>query len=194
MQQKKLILPVFLFLFSVNFFAQDNLNTGKPISAKFLVEAGINYGGDEILEVFFTNGENQKMRAGQGGFIALGGEFQFSKIEPLALRATLGFKYNTTAADDANIKLTRVPINIVAFWKLNEDFRIGVGGTTHQNVSFDGDGFFSDVDFTSSFGPRFELGYKWFAITYEIINYKDEMNLEISANSIGLSASFTFPN
>src|SRR5690606_17030248 len=138
--------------------------TEKPLIAKFLIEGGIEYGGDEIMEVFFTNGEDQTMLAGQGGYIAVGGELQFAKVKQLMLRASIGIKYNTTAADNANIRLTRLPVHLTPFWRINDDFRLGVGVTTHMNAKLKGDGFVSDVDFTSSVGPRFEFGYKWIAL------------------------------
>lgn len=190
--RKLLFVIGFGFLFiSIEVAAQQ---IEKPVITKFLVEGGIEYGGDEILEVFFTNGEDQTMLAGQGGYIAVGGELQFAKVKQLMLRATIGIKYNTTAADNANIRLTRLPVHLTPFWRINDDFRLGVGVTTHMNAKLKGDGFVSDVNFTSSVGPRFEFGYKRIALTYTAINYEDEVGQSFSASSIGASVSFTFPN
>lgn len=187
MNKKLLLLQLSFVLFSFNCFAQ---NSNGSFTAKFLVEAGVEYGGDEILQVFFTNGGDQSMKAGQGGYISIGGEFQSEKIKHILLRTSIGIKYNTTAADNANIRFTRIPINLIAYWKVTDDVRLGVGATSHQNVKLKGDGFVSDIDFTSSVGPRFELGYKWFALTYTAINYMDVAEKVVSGNSIGLSVSF----
>ncbi len=180
-----------LMLISINVFSQTSENFLK---GKLLIEGGIEYGGDEILKVFFTNGGDQTIKAGQGGYLAFGGQLEFSKIKHLMLRASVGIKYNTTAADNANIRLTRIPINLTSYLKIKNDFRVGLGITSHQNVKFKGDGFVSDLDFTSSIGPRFEFGYKWVALTYTSINYKVETGKELSASSLGLSVSFVFPN
>jgi hypothetical protein len=180
-----------IFSSSKQVFAQQS---ERPLTAKFLVEGGVEYGGDEILQVFFTNGEDQTMRAGQGGFIAFGGELQFANVKQLMLRASFGIKYNTTAADNANIRLTRFPVHLTPFWKINNDFRLGVGITTHLGPKLKGDGFVPDVAFTSTAGPRFEFGYKWVALTYTALNYKDEFGESFSASSFGLSISGTFPN
>ncbi|MBX2944979.1 MAG: hypothetical protein KF725_04030 [Cyclobacteriaceae bacterium] len=133
------------------------------------------------------------MRAGQGGYLAFGGEFQFPKAKGLMLRTSIGIKFNTTAADNANIRLTRFPIQLTPFWKINNDFRLGVGVTSHLNPKLKGDGFFPDVAYTSSIGPRFEFGYKWIALTYTAISYEDELGQSFSASSIGASVSLTFP-
>ena len=184
------IVMLSLLLQATQLFAQQ---AGRPLTAKFLVEGGIEFGGDEILQVFFTNGEDQTMRAGQGGFIAVGGELQFGNVKQLMLRTSIGIKYNTTAADNANIRLTRFPVHLTPFWKINDDFRLGVGITTQLSPRLKGDGFVDDVDFTSSTGPRFELGYRWIALTYTAVNYK-AAGESFSAGSIGASLSFTFPN
>jgi len=191
MKKLLFVLGLGLILTSVKVSAQQ---TEKPVTAKFLIEGGIEYGGDEILQIFFTNGEDQTMRAGQGGYIAVGGELQFSSVKQLMLRASIGIKYNTTAADNANIRLTRFPVHLTPFWKINDDFRLGVGITTHLNPNLKGDGFVPDVAFTSTMGPRFEFGYKWIALTYTSISYEDESGESVSANSIGASISLTFPN
>jgi hypothetical protein len=185
------VLHLGLFLATIQVFAQQS---ERPLSAKFLIEGGIEYGGDEILQIFFTNGEDQTMRAGQGGYIAVGGELQFSSVKQLMLRASIGIKYNTTAADNANIRLTRFPVHLTPFWKINGDFRLGVGITTHLNPNLKGDGFVPDVAFTSTMGPRFEFGYKWIALTYTAISYEDVSGESFSASSIGASISLTFPN
>lgn len=185
------VLHIGLILTTVQVFAQQS---ERSLTAKFLIEGGIEYGGDEILQVFFTNGEDQTMRAGQGGYITVGGELQFSSVKQLMVRSSIGIKYNTTAADNANIRLTRFPVHLTPFWKINDDFRLGIGITTHLNPKLKGDNFIPDVAYTSTVGPRFEFGYKWIALTYTAISYEDGFSESFSASSIGASISFTFPN
>jgi hypothetical protein len=185
-----IVLPLVLCFITTKLLAQKQ---EQHIIAKFLIEAGVEYGGDEILQVFFTNGEKQTMRAGQGGTFAVGGSFQFRNLKQLMLRSSIGIKFNTTAADNANIRLTRFPIHFTPFWKINDDFRFGIGVTNHLNPKLKGDGFLPDVAFKSTVGPRFEFGYKAIAITYTAIKYTDESGDTVSASSFGMSASFTFP-
>lgn len=190
---KKVIfgLQLFLFLTTTQVFAQQS---ERQLTAKFLIEGGLEYGGDEILQVFFTNGEDQTMRAGQGGYIAAGGELQFSSVKQLMVRASIGIKYNTTAADNANIRLTRFPVHLTPFLKINDNFRLGIGITTHFKPILKGDGFIPDVSYTSKVGPRFEFGYKWIALTYTAISYENEAGDLFSARSIGASITLTLPN
>ncbi len=190
MKRTLIVLPLVMIFTTCHVKAQES---ERPLIAKFLIEGGFEFGGDEILQVIFTNGGTQTMRAGQGGYIAFGGQLQFSKVKQLMLRASIGIKYNTTAADNADIRLTRLPVSITPFWNINDDFRLGVGVTTHINPSLHGDGFVPDMSYTSTSGPRFEFGYRWIALTYTAISYKTVSGMSFSANSIGVSLSFAFP-
>ncbi len=190
---KKVFLALCLGLLftSTQVFSQQ---AEKAVSTKLLIEAGFDFGGDEILQVFFTNGSDQKMRAGQGINLGIGGELQFANMKHFMLRSAISLKWTPTAADDANIMFLRFPVHLTPFWKINDDFRLGVGITTHLNPKLRGDGFFPDVTYTSTSGPRFEFGYKWAALTYTPITYNDSQGESFSGNSIGISFSGTLPN
>ncbi len=163
------------------------------VKAKLLLEGGIEFGGDELLQVFFTNGGDQVMRAGQGGFLSVGGQLEFPSVEQLMIRGGIGWKYNTTAADNANIRFTRLPMYLMPFYKINDDFRLGAGITTHQAVKFKGDGFVPDLDLDSNLGARVEFGYKWAALTYTSLKYTGPSGQSLSGSSIGFVLSFTVP-
>ncbi|MDX1905754.1 MAG: hypothetical protein SF053_01880 [Bacteroidia bacterium] len=167
--------------------------TDAPVIGKLLIETGIEYGGDEVLKVFFTNGGEQSVRAGQGASLSVGGQLRFAHVKNLMIRAAIGVKYNTTAADDANIRLTRFPLTLMPCWLIRDDFRIGAGITTHLSPRLNGDGFFPDVSFVSSLGPRFELGYKWVGLTYTALSYQADNSTSYGAGSLGATLSFTLP-
>ncbi|MDZ7880823.1 MAG: hypothetical protein U5L45_24315 [Saprospiraceae bacterium] len=190
---KKIVYIIYLTFFAIStcVFSQESTS---PVITKFLVEGGIEYGGDEILKVLFTNGGDQTMRAGQGAYLAVGGQFEFVKLKSLMIRTSLGIKYNTTAADNANIMLTRLPFVVMPFFRIKDDFRIGVGVTSHQRIKLKGDSFFSDVEYKSTVGPRIEFGYKCIALTYTAISYEDKNDKSYSANSLGLSLSYGLSN
>ena len=188
MTRKLITIQLLMCLFLMNAKGQS------PITAKLLLGGGIEFGGDDVIEVLFTTGETQSIRAGQGGFVEVGGQFQFSGLEKLLIRASVRFKYTTTAAENANIRFTRIPLVLAGHWMLNKDFRIGVGLAAHQSIRLKGNGFLDDTDFEGTIGPKFEIGYRWIGLTYTLMNYVDEFDNEYNANSIGVSLSFTLPN
>lgn len=190
---KKLLLFAAVFCFTtVVSFAQDKNPKITPV--KFLLRGGLELGGDNIADVYFTNGEKQSVKAGQGGTLAIGGQLQFPGLEKLLLQATVGYKYLTTQADNVHIRLTRVPINLTAHWMVANKFRIGGGLAMHSNIKFRTDGLGQDMDFDGASGPTFEVAYSGIGLSYTAMTYKDKAKNVYSANAIGLTFSLTIPN
>jgi len=186
---------LFLFLFVSNILEAQQ-TTLKPTASpvRLLIEAALELGGDEVAEVYFTNGNTQSVKAGQGGSLAVGAQFQFPGLDKFLLRSTLGIKYVTTEADNVHIRLTRIPVHLSANWMVAKKLRIGAGVATHRSIRFKADGIGDDIKFDGATGPMFEIAYGGVGLRYTIMKYKDEANYTYSANAIGLSFSLTVPN
>jgi len=176
---------------STSLLAQDAPPTVKPV--RFLADIALELGGDEVAEVYFTNGNTQSVRAGQGGSLGVGAQFQFKGVEKLLLQSTIGIKYVTTEADNAHIRLTRIPVQLAAHWFVAQKFRIGAGVVTHRSIRFKTDGIGGDMKFNSATGPLFEIGYGAVGMRYTAMNYKDEFSRKYAANAIGIAFSLAFP-
>jgi len=161
----------------------------KPSPFRVFLDAALEFGGDDVAEVHFLDGNTQSVKAGQGLSVALGGEYRLPKAEQFALRAAAGYKYVTTMADNANIRLTRFPLYLTANWMPVKKLRLGAGIANHQHIQFKADGWGSDIKLTGSTGPLFEAAFRGFALRYTVMKYKDQDNYSYSANSIGLSIS-----
>jgi hypothetical protein len=173
----------------------SNAQTQEPkkVIPKLLLEGGFEFGGDELITVLFTNGSDQTLRAGQGGTFSMGGQLGFTKVDWLLLRASIGIKFTTTAAENANIRFIRWPLTLSAHYQAPKGFRAGLGITGHLGSKFYGDGFFDDMVFSSTPGPRLEIGYKWIAMTYTFQSYKTVQNVTLNANGFGFFVSFALP-
>ncbi|MEJ8756542.1 hypothetical protein WG947_06025 [Pontibacter sp. H259] len=163
----------------------------KPV--RFLLGGAFEFGGDEVAKVLFTNGDDQSVKAGQGIAIAVGAEFQLRQLEQLRLRATIGYKYVTTAADNAHIRLTRVPMHLTANWMATEKLRFGAGVVKHQSIKLNADGIGENMEFDGNTGCIFEVAYSGIGLSYTIMEYKDQDNIAYSANSFGLTISGVLP-
>jgi hypothetical protein len=157
----------------------------------FVTDVSLEMGGDDILTVAFTNGENQTIRAGDGGTLAIGGILRPSAGSPLSLRATAGIKFSGTAADDANIFFLRAPVELVGTYALTNGARIGAGLVSHVWNRYKGDGFFPDQSYAAATGFTAEVGYKAFAVTYTTMTYKQQGGASYDAGSFGLQALWT---
>jgi hypothetical protein len=59
----RFVFTFFLAVSLVTAFAQTESNY-RPI--RFLISGALEFGGDEVDEIFFTNGDSQPVNAGQG--------------------------------------------------------------------------------------------------------------------------------
>jgi hypothetical protein len=188
----KSTLIFFLFLsFFCNAFAQTPAKKSTPV--RFLFGGALELGGDKIADIYFTNGETQSVRAGQGISLAAGGQLQIPGAEKWLLRSTVGFKYVTTAADNAHIRLTRVPIVVSGSYMATQKLRFGAGLSMHTGIRFKTDGLGDDYKFKGANGPIFEISYAGVGLTYTLMKYKDQENTSYSANAIGISFSMLVP-
>lgn len=167
------------------------LLAGTPHHFGWVLEGSIEMGGDELFTVVFTDGEEQTIRAGQGGTFAFGAELRPRQMPNLGLRGTIGYKFVTTAAENANITFTRIPVEVVASYYLQNDWRLGAGLAYHLSPKLNGDGLLPDVSFDPAAGATLELGWKALALTYTVMDYSID-GASVGANAIGLSASWVF--
>ncbi len=196
MNLKAICILVLSLTFSLSSNAQE---VNKPLEGKkyrpvrLLVNGAIEGGGDEVATVLFTNGETQSLNAGQGISMGIGAQIQFPKAEKFLLRASIGYKYVTTQADNVHIRLTRIPLHFTANFMATEKVRLGVGFVKHAGVKFNSGGLGGDMTYKSNTGLAFELAYLGVGISYTALKYTDEGNESYSANSFGVTISGVIP-
>lgn len=151
-----------------------------------VIEGALEMGGDQIVELSFTDGSTQTLSAGQGGTIGAGLVWRSVRMPRASVLATVGFKFVSNASENADIGITRVPLRLVGRYALNPVWSIGAGVVRHGTVKVNGDGFFDDATFTSSMGPTLELGWKAVALTYTSLTYTAVSGQTFDAGSIGV--------
>src|SRR5262245_7574586 len=88
----------------------------------FTPEADLEFGGDDFATVSFEDGDSQDISLGQGLTLALGGQYKPAEFSPFAVRATVGYKFVTTSATNADIGITRIVYEVVGSYRLASDF------------------------------------------------------------------------
>ena len=189
--KKQLYKIVFWALLSSlsNFSLATAQEIKNPIKLRMLLNGALELGGDPVATVAFTNGDSQKVNAGQGISVGVGGELSMFKKEQFRLRGTVGIKYVTTAAENAHIRLTRIPMILTANWMYQEDWRIGAGIVSHQAIRFNAGGLGNNFDLSSLAGLVVEVAYKGIGLSYTKLTYEDEFGIFYGANAIGLTFS-----
>ena len=184
-----LAFPIWLTFFTTS-FAQE---TKSPTKLRLLLNGALELGGDPVATIAFTNGDSQKVNAGQGISVGVGGELSMFKKEQFRLRGSIGIKYVTTAAENAHIRLTRIPMILTANWMPQDDWRIGAGIVSHQAIRFNAGGIGTNFDLSSPAGLVLEVAYKGIGLSYTKLTYEDEFGVFYGANSIGLTFSGVVP-
>jgi hypothetical protein len=187
----QLTLALFLIFSAGLSFAQEVTN--KPSPLRLLIGIAGEFGGAKVAEVSYTDGTSQSVLAGQGVSLMVGGQYQFPKAEKFLLRATVGYKYAATMASNANIRMTRIPLQLTANYMAAKKLRLSAGLANHQIIQFKSDGLSEDGKYKSPTGAIFEIAYSGIGLTYTAMKYNDTQDIGYSANSIGVSFTMTIP-
>ena len=160
-----------------------------PAKLRFLAGVALEFGGESVGEVLFTTGGAQSMYAGQGINLYSGGEVAFGKKEIFRLRGSVGYKYLTTAADNVNIRLRRIPMQLTANIMVTSKIRIGAGVVSHRGIRLKWDGLAPDVDFQVANGLMAEVAYRGIGVSFTPMQYTDQDGNSFNASAFGITFS-----
>jgi opacity protein-like surface antigen len=152
---KKIILGAALAL-----GATASAQAADASSFRFLLGAGITFGGDTLITVPFTDGSREDIKA--GGLVQLYGGGEFRLGDKVALQATVGYHVNdTSAASNGGVRFTRVPVDLLAFYEVSDKIRLGGGAQFVSGPELKGSGVASNVNskFDSTTGAVLEGEY-----------------------------------
>ncbi len=144
-------------------------------------------GGDDVAQLFFTNGNDQTLTAGQGGTIAAGVRVRPVLTVPVAVFGSLGYKVLFNASENANVRVTRFPVELGARLDVMHGIWAEAAYTRHLAAKLHGDDFFPDVDFESANGATIAAGWRWVGASYTAIRYTGEDGTEVDASNVGVT-------
>lgn len=105
---------------------------------------GFDFGGDELIEVTFSDGSTDSINAGDGFYLAAGIGKTFSDGQ-YSGQVTLGWKFTSISASNADVDWTRFPLEALVYMN-REKIRVGGGLTYHMNTKLKGSGGLSFID------------------------------------------------
>jgi hypothetical protein len=158
----------------------------------FLVQTDLEFGGDTVVTVDFENGDTQNVHAGQGISLGIGGFVRPSDRVPVEIAAVVGYKFVTTAANNADIYFSRTVLKLDATYWFEKGWFVTAGLTEHMSPELNGDGFFEDVRFEDATGFSAEFGWRWIALRYTNIKYRLPGFDDTDGSSFGLSFTYRF--
>ena len=165
-------------------------DTGKR--GGFLAQMDLDFGGDDVATLEFTDGDSQDVKAGQGIGVGIGGWFRPAASVPFELQALIGYKVVFTAAENADIKMTRSTLQLSGVYRFVNNWYVGAGYVQHMSPELDGDGFFEDFVFDNASGFNAEVGWKWVALHYTKIEYSSPGYEDVDGSNVGIRLTYRF--
>lgn len=104
-------------------------------TVRFVVDAGLTYGGDTIEKLEYSRGGSATIKG--GGLVQIGGGVQFHPPgSSFSALATLNYHVDNATAKNGDARFDRVPLELLAFYHLDDRWRIGGGWRHTMNPKF----------------------------------------------------------
>ena len=195
---KKILLATLLPLaFMASAHADTAAAPANPV--RFVLGVGITAGGDKLATANYTDNTSANINAGSGLQMLGGVDY---RINPeFSMQANLGYHIHfTPEASNGDANFHRIPLELLAYYHANEQWRIGGGVRYVTGAKLSGKGAASNINtnFKDTTGLVLEaeylssphLGFKIRGVKEE---YKPENgNAKFSGNHIGLFANYYF--
>ena len=152
---KKLLLTCALVLGTVLAHAE------APSKLRFVGRVGMGFGSDALDSGTYVGGSRWELSAGNGLKYAVGADYRIS--EKITIQATVGKELSTVPAGNGDLTFNRTPVEVLGFYDVSKDFRLGGGlrNSTNAQVSSSGagNGYPAVGTWTSSVGAVLEGQY-----------------------------------
>jgi hypothetical protein len=164
---------------------------GDPGHFGFVLEGAAEFGGDNLVEVFYRNGDSQNIKAGQG--VTLAGGIHYRPVSlPVDFAATVGYKFVRTGSYNSDLGVDRVVFKFTGTLPLPNHFWVTAGPVWHTGVKLNGDGYVEDVDFDDAVGGMVGFGWRWLGVSYTNIKYRGPFAGSVDASSGGVTFAWKF--
>lgn len=170
----------------------------KPVHG--FVGLGITGGGKKLATADYTNGRSANIKSGGGVYFTGGVDFRIN--EQFSAQTSLNFHVDDQTAQNGSLKFQRFPFEALAFYHVDQNWKIGTGlrYVTGAKLSGSGVADIADVKFKNTLSSVVEAEYLFspqLSVKMRYVNEKfEEKNsrypAEVKANHVGVSGNFYF--
>lgn len=119
------------------------------------------WGGDQLISGTYTSGAEYELLAGTGWTWTIGGDMRLT--DRIFLQASVGQQRNRVTASNGEFNFQRNPVELLGFYALNEQVRLGVGARKVYGAKLTGTGVAAGAagtgDYDSTVGAVLEGQY-----------------------------------
>ncbi len=169
----------------------------KPL--RLALSMGLSAGGDTITTVSYTDGTRSNVSAGTGLILSAGADYRFNQY--FSGQANIGYHARfTPEASNGDATFSRIPVELLGYYHINEQWRAGAGARFNRNVKLSGSGAGSQYNrsFNNSNGAILEAEYlfnpQW-SVKVRVVKEEFETTYgkqKFSGNHFGLIGSFYY--
>ncbi len=172
---------------------------GISSGANFLFSLGYTSGGDSLSgDIEFLDGTSDDVSAGTGLYLGVGSAYKFPDT-PISVKGVVAYHLDSIVADvygsnaELEIDFTRVELDLITQFHLNEKLFLGAGITRHLSMEYTqsvgSNKFKGELDDT--FGYVVEAGYRGanaaISVRYTDISYESDQAINtIDASNFGI--------
>lgn len=154
-------------------------------------------GGEKLVTVTYVNGGTQTVKS--GGLLHLFGGVEYD-APAFAIQANVGYHVDDTSATNGSVKFARMPLELLAFWRASDTWRLGGGVRKAGSAKISSSGAASNVGSATLdsqaglvlqgeyafWGDRGSVYLRSVTETYTV------NRVDISGNHVGLGFAFRF--
>lgn len=154
---------------------------------RFFGGVGYGLGGAPLLSEVYTNGQPFELDAGSGWVWTVGGDFRLT--DKISVQGSIGHQRNRVVGSNFTFDFQRQPVELMGFYSVSEQVRVGVGARKVENAKLTGDGvaygYPANGNYNSSVGAVLEAQYL-FNVPSQV-----ERNLVVGMNLRFVKESYT---
>ena len=160
--------------------------------------AGYDFGGDTLVNVTFTDGSTDSLKANEGFYFG-GGASILTDSKRYEIELSLAYKFSKINASNGDVEFTRLPLEALVFYRFDRA-RLGGGLTYHLNPKLEGSGvatplnlkfddalgFVLQADFLAT--EKMAIGLRYTNLEYEV----EGAAAKAKSNGLGFTFSYRF--
>jgi outer membrane biosynthesis protein TonB len=96
----------------------------QPI--EWLIGLGMDFGGEELGKLYYTDGSSASVKANNGIAINAGAILANGKNSPFSTQITLGYKFGGPRGDGGDVTWSAIPLEVIEYYR-ESNLRMGLG-------------------------------------------------------------------
>jgi len=196
---KKTLLALAILAAASSVHAQE----AQPAPAKSVsgfVGLGITGGGKKLATADYTDGHSANIKSGGGVYFTGGLDVQIT--EQFSAQTSINFHVDDQTAQNGSLKFQRFPIEALAFYHIDNNWKIGTGVRYVTGAKLSGSGVadIDDLKFKNTLSGVVEAEYMFSPqLSVKMRYVKEKLEVkdyyyygEVKANHFGISGNFYF--